>query len=168
MAGSTLPIWVVILVFGIAGLIAFGHCNVYVPKEERKKAEEIAITREGGAIMIRTRVNEQWYVTSSLVISFCAVVAFCAEDFMPLARHIGGGVLGILLTLVIMFVGYCIAQVFMISAATAAHIAAVTEIQRYYMKRYEVFATMEYGTRMREQDYDFDFYEGKDDSDNQN
>jgi|GEM_PF-1549222 len=166
MAGSTLPIWVVVLVFGIAGLIAFGYCNVYVPKEEKRKAEEIAIAREGGAIMIRTRVHEQWYVTLSIIISFGAVIAFCAEDFMPLAKHIGGGVFGFLLTLIIMFIGYCLAQVFTISAATAAHIAAVTEIQRYYMKKYEVFATLEYGTRARKQDYDFDFYEGKDDPDN--
>ena len=80
MVGSTLPIWMAILLAGTVIIVMVGYCNYYVPKDQKAKAEYFRnhpeVDGQDSSIYFGKRVDEIVYLVIAVVIVILTSILF--------------------------------------------------------------------------------------------
>ena len=143
MVESTLPVWMAIMLAGTVTMIVVGHCNYYVPKDQKAKAEFFRNQRvaEGQdcSIYFSYHVSELAYLIIAFFIVISATISFVISSYQEIMNEIlEFGVLGIIVIIVCFLLAFVVAVLFLIIIAVASEIEARKGIQKYYWAHYQV------------------------------
>ncbi len=134
MSGSSLPVWVTIYLCGVlfVGIVSF--INPYVPKDQKLKAKE----KETREIYYRTRLVETFGIVVGIMIVIATIVAFIVEDYSYLVESFGGGILGHIIGVSLIIIGFFIGEIILIIEVILIEDIVIEDIKDFYLTRYDV------------------------------
>lgn len=141
MQGSSLPMWVAILILGVMIALVSGVFLPYVSKEDKKKAEAFLYStrkEEVPTITIESRPFSAWIIFILLALVLAAAILYCKTSFLAAAAAIGLGIVGEILLMIAVFfaVAVCFSG-FILLFVFAAYITG-EDLGKYYRRHYGV------------------------------
>ncbi|MBQ2622765.1 hypothetical protein IJG12_00355 [Candidatus Saccharibacteria bacterium] len=143
MVGSTLPIWMAILLAGTVIIVMVGYCNYYVPKDQKAKAEYFRnhpeVDGQDSSIYFGKRVDEIVYLVIAVVIVILTSIFFFLDAYPVIVKRIPDfGFLGIIISAFGYLLVFFATVLFLFMLAVASESEAMKGIQKYYWGHYQV------------------------------
>lgn len=144
VVGSTLPIWMAIMLAGTVTMAAVGYCNYYVPRDQKIKAKYFrdhheTLIGQDSSIYFGRRVDEIVYLVIAIAIVLLATIFFFLETYQEIREKVLSlGVLGLLVGVLVFLFVFFVVVVFLVMVAIASENEAVKGLQKYYWGHYQV------------------------------
>ena len=143
VVGSTLPIWMAIMLAGTLIMMMLGYCNYYVPRDQKAKAEYLRshheMENQESLIYFSKRVDETVYLMIATVVVIMASVFFLLDSYKEVIEKISKiGFFGILIGVLVFLAVLFAAIMFLVVVAIASESEAIRGIQKYYWGHYQI------------------------------
>ena len=138
MHGSTLPVWLVILILGTIIVLSFGFFNPFVSERSRRRMKafskkESSVSSKKIVIKVRYHFARSSYMAITLIMSTIVVISFAIENFSSM-----NAVSDYILKLFCVLFSVGIYGGLLMVASISLEQFRSNAIIRYYEKRYHV------------------------------
>ena len=147
MDGSSLSVWMVVLFLGMVAAILLGIINPYVPKSQKMKAKVLNSNDDlyylVGFVYYKKHLSDFIFVIISTMTMLAVTVSFIIESFSKLAHWFGGGVFGIISTIILMFLGMSVIEVSLAMVGCVVEDTRIEAMKAFYEKHFRVMLLQE-------------------------
>ncbi|MBQ7202291.1 hypothetical protein IJS18_02820 [Candidatus Saccharibacteria bacterium] len=135
---GTLPVWIIILLFGGFLMFALGYCKLYVSKANREAVEDYRkrLKTEPPVVIIREHFSPYFYLNLTVLIIVAAAVAFFCQSYLPMLASFGGGFFKGALIVLIAFVLIPVFFAIVLSLHLIGETITAMSYEKLYQDRY--------------------------------
>lgn len=137
MHGSSLPVWAIILILGIAFNFFLGYFNPFLTKDDKKKIgdfreKKVPNLDEKLVVRLKFHFSSTAYAFMAMDISIAATAAFFIESYVEMAKSLGMGVAGYIFMLIVIFIILAVVEIMLVVFSLFAEHMSATLIIAYY------------------------------------
>ena len=136
---GTLPIWSIVLILGAGILFALGYVKPYISREDKEAVIAYARSENVGkppVVVVRDHMTPAMSLALVIGIALASLILFIVESFGKMVQHFGGGVLGWLITIGLMFLLYSFAFIALLFAHLIGETITSVSFERVCRDRY--------------------------------
>ena len=135
---GTLPVWIIILLFGSFLMFALGYCKLYVSKANKEAVEDYrrGLRTEPPVVILREHFTPYFYLNLTVLIIIAAAVAFFCQNYLPMLDSFGGGFFKGTLIVLIVFVLMPVFFAIVLSLHLIGETITAMSYEKLYQDRY--------------------------------